>query len=82
MVREIIFPKISTKTDKGIITAWHREIGEQVKAGELLYEVETEKAVHEVESPITGVVSQILVTVGDEVAVDDVLAEIDENEVK
>jgi pyruvate/2-oxoglutarate dehydrogenase complex dihydrolipoamide acyltransferase (E2) component len=81
MSREIIFPKISTKTDKGVITAWHREVGENVKAGELLYEVETEKAVHEVESPITGVLTKILVTIGDEVAVNDVLAEIDEKEV-
>lgn len=81
MKREIVFPKISTKTEGGTITAWHKEVGETVTIGELFYEVETEKAVHEVESPVTGIVTRKIVDVGDEVNVDDVLAEIDEVEV-
>lgn len=81
MKREIIFPKISTKTSTGIITTWFKPVGSEVKAGELLYEVETEKAVHEVESPFAGVVKEVLVEIGDEVNIDDVLAVLDEVEV-
>ncbi|WP_288746148.1 biotin/lipoyl-containing protein [uncultured Enterococcus sp.] len=77
MIREVIFPKISTKTADGIITSWNKAIGESINEGEVLYEVETEKAVHEVESPVTGIVKKVLVDLGDEVHVDDVLAEVE-----
>lgn len=74
MKREVLFPKLSTKTDQGVITEWLQPVDSQVKKGEVLYEVETEKAVHEVEAPFDGKVLEVKVAPGDEVFVDDVLA--------
>lgn len=74
MRREVLFPKLSTKTDQGVITEWLQPLNSQVKKGEILYEVETEKAIHEVEVPFDGKVLEVKVSPGDEVFVDDVLA--------
>ena len=41
MRREVLFPKLSTKTDQGVITEWLQPVDSQVKKGEVLYEVET-----------------------------------------
>lgn len=74
MKREVLFPKLSTKTDQGVITEWLKPVGSKVAIGEILYEVETEKAVHEVEALFAGQVVAVKVSTGDEVFVDDVLA--------
>ncbi|EOT43592.1 biotin/lipoyl-containing protein [Enterococcus columbae] len=74
MKREVLFPKLSTKTDQGVITEWLKPVGSKVAIGEILYEVETEKAVHEVEALFAGQVVDVKVSIGDEVFVDDVLA--------
>jgi pyruvate dehydrogenase E2 component (dihydrolipoamide acetyltransferase) len=50
--------------DEGLIVRWLKEEGDQVQAGESLYELETDKAVTQVESPISGVLSRILLTAG------------------
>ncbi len=45
--------------------AWHKAPGESFKAGEILYEVETEKVNNEVEAPGDGTLLEILVEEGD-----------------
>ena len=40
--------------DEGRIVAWHKRVGDAVAAGDLLFEVETDKATMEVESPTAG----------------------------
>src|SRR5438094_4488223 len=46
--------------DEGRIVAWHKREGDAVAAGEVLFEVETDKATMEVESPAAGTLRRIL----------------------
>jgi len=46
--------------DEGRIVAWHKRVGDAVAAGEVLFEVETDKATMEVESPAAGTLRRIL----------------------
>jgi pyruvate dehydrogenase E2 component (dihydrolipoamide acetyltransferase) len=46
--------------DEGRIVAWHKRVGDAVAAGDLLFEVETDKATMQVESPTTGTLRRIL----------------------
>ena len=46
--------------DEGRIVAWHKRVGDAVAAGDLLFEVETDKATMEVESPTAGTLRRIL----------------------
>ena len=66
---EIVMPKFGLTMTEGLITAWHRKPGDAVKAGELLFEVETEKVTNEVEATSDGILEEILYPEGSVVAV-------------
>jgi pyruvate dehydrogenase E2 component (dihydrolipoyllysine-residue acetyltransferase) len=63
----------------GTIIAWHKHVGDQVTAGDPLCDIEAAKTTIEYESPVTGVLTKILVQVDENVPVNTLLAEIDEN---
>jgi pyruvate dehydrogenase E2 component (dihydrolipoamide acetyltransferase) len=46
---------------EGLVVQWNKKVGDQVVEGELLAEIETEKAAQELESPSDGVLTEILV---------------------
>ena len=77
MEKIIKMPKLSSNMKKGVLAAWNKEIGEEVKKGEILFEVETDKVVSEVESTENGVLKKIMFDEGDEVDVDEIVAIID-----
>jgi pyruvate dehydrogenase E2 component (dihydrolipoamide acetyltransferase) len=56
----VILPKLGLTMDEGRIVAWHKRVGDTVAAGEILFEVETDKATMEVESPTAGTLRRIL----------------------
>jgi len=66
-------PKMSDTMTEGVIVAWHKKVGDTVKAGELLAEIETDKAVMELETYEKGTILHLGVEAGGKVAVDDVL---------
>lgn len=74
MTHEVVFPKLSTKITSGVVVEWAKEVGESVEQGEVLYAVETDKAVHEIEAQCSGKLTQLNVELGQEVNVGDVLA--------
>ena len=71
---EVIIPKLSTTMDEGTIVRWLRNEGDRIQAGETLYELETDKAVMEVESPVSGVLSRILLPAGTTAPLGEVVA--------
>lgn len=76
---EIVYmPKMSDTMSEGVIAAWHKKVGDPVKTGELLAEVETDKATMEYESYNTGTLLYIGAEKGNAVAVNGVLAIIGE----
>ena len=67
-------PKMSDTMTDGVIAAWHKKVGDTVKSGELMAEIETDKATMEYESYDNGTLLYIGAEKGQSVAVDGVLA--------
>ena len=77
MAMEIKLPRQSEKLDESLITFWQVSEGDPVEKGDVLVEVQTEKAISEVEAPESGVIREIVKKRGDTVKVDEVLAVLD-----
>ena len=69
MVEYIIMPKLGFNMDKGTLVKWRKKEGDFIKEQEVIFEVETDKTVMEVEAQVSGVLRKILVTKGEEVPV-------------
>src|SRR5690554_2198854 len=74
MAEIIRMPKMSDTMEEGVIAAWLKKVGDEVKAGDILAEVETDKATMELESYEEGVLLYIGVQEKDAVPVDGVIA--------
>ncbi|NBP67538.1 MAG: pyruvate dehydrogenase complex dihydrolipoamide acetyltransferase [Cytophagia bacterium] len=70
----VLMPKMSDTMNEGVIAAWHKKVGDTVKSGELMAEIETDKATMEYESYNTGTVLYIGAEAGKAIAVNGVLA--------
>ena len=73
-VTSVILPKLGLTMDEGMVVAWLKNEGDRVEAGEILFEVETDKATMEVESPVAGYVRKLLAAAGETVPVTHVIA--------
>jgi pyruvate dehydrogenase E2 component (dihydrolipoamide acetyltransferase) len=71
---EIQMPKLSDTMTEGTLVAWKKKKGDQVSAGEVLAEIETDKATMEWESPEEGTLTEIYVEKGGTVNVGDRIA--------
>jgi pyruvate dehydrogenase E2 component (dihydrolipoamide acetyltransferase) len=74
MAEIVRMPKLSDTMTEGTVAAWHKKVGDKVKSGELLAEIETDKATMEFESYVDGILLYIGVEKGKTVAVDSLLA--------
>lgn len=75
----INFPRPGMGINEGTVARWLRAVGERVHQGEILVEVETAKAIQEIEAPVSGVLRTILVSAGEDVAVNASLGQIEES---
>lgn len=73
-VQVVRMPKLSDTMTDGVVAKWHKKVGDKVKSGELLADIETDKATMEFESFQDGVLLHIGVEEGKSVPVDSVLA--------
>ncbi len=74
MAEIINMPKLGFDMAEGVLVRWVRQVGENINKGEVLAEIETDKATVEVESHFSGVVLQHLVDPGASVPVNDPIA--------
>lgn len=74
MAELVRMPKMSDTMTEGVIAKWHKKVGDTVKAGELMAEIETDKATMDYESFNDGVVLHLGAQEGQAVKVNDVLA--------
>ena len=77
MATEITMPKLSDTMEEGTILKWHVAEGDRVSRGDIIAEVETDKAAMEMEAFDDGVVTAIKVPEGETVAVGTVIAILD-----
>lgn len=74
MAEVILMPRLSDTMTEGVIAAWHKKVGDNVKKGDLLAEVETDKATMELESYKDGTLLHIGTDKGGKLQVNDLLA--------
>jgi pyruvate dehydrogenase E2 component (dihydrolipoamide acetyltransferase) len=63
---DILMPALSPTMEEGTLAKWHVKVGDEVSAGQVIAEIETDKATMEVEAVDEGVVEEILVPAGTE----------------
>ena len=74
MAEIVRMPKMSDTMEEGVIAVWHKKVGDQVESGELMAEIETDKATMDYESFNDGTVLYLGAEEGEAVAVDGILA--------
>jgi len=74
MAEIVRMPKLSDTMEEGVVAEWHKKVGDEVSTGDVLAEIETDKATMEFESFQDGVLLHIGVQAGETAAVDSILA--------
>ncbi len=77
MTTKVILPKAGMGTTEATVTQWLKAEGDPVTQGEVIVEIETAKAVEEIEAPVSGVLSKILLPEGETADVHTEIAEIE-----
>ncbi len=70
----IEMPKLSDTMTEGTVVKWHKQVGDSVEIGDILAEIETDKATMEMEAFDDGVLTEILVKAGEKAVIGGVLA--------
>ena len=79
MSAKIEMPKLSDTMTEGTLVKWHKQVGDFVEIGDVLAEVETDKATMEMEAFDEGTLTEILVQEGEKAVIGSVLAVLDGN---
>lgn len=74
MATELTMPMLGEVMEEGLVLSWKKKEGDSVTKGEHILEVETDKAVMEIEAPATGKIQKILIQEGTTVPVNTLLA--------
>ena len=74
MAVKIVMPRLSLTMKTGSVVRWYKREGEEVKKGEPIVEVLTEKVTYDIEAPESGILRKIYAKEGDEVPVNGLLA--------
>ena len=74
MEEVILMPRLSDTMTEGVIADWHKKVGDQVKKGDILADIETDKATMELESYKEGKLLYTGAQKGEKIAVNDLLA--------
>ncbi|MFA6142442.1 MAG: lipoyl domain-containing protein [Candidatus Omnitrophota bacterium] len=74
---DVKLPPIAEGVNKASVSYWHRSVGDDVKEGEDLVELVTDKATFNLPAPASGKLKEALVSEGDEVSVGQILAKIE-----
>lgn len=75
---EVKVPSLAEGIDKANISYWHKRIGEEIKEGEDLVELVTDKATFNMSASASGILKDILADEGDEVTVGQVIARLEQ----
>lgn len=74
MAEIVYMPKLSDTMTEGVVAEWHKKVGDKVESGDLLAEIESDKATMEFESFQEGVLLHIGIEAGQTAPVDSILA--------
>ena len=77
MAINIEMPKLSDTMTEGTVIKWHKQVGDSVEVGDVLAEIETDKATMEMEAFDDGTITEILVPAGEKAVIGGILAVLD-----
>ncbi|MCX6844980.1 MAG: dihydrolipoamide acetyltransferase family protein [Verrucomicrobia bacterium] len=77
MAINIEMPKLSDTMTEGTLIKWHKQVGDSVEVGDLLAEIETDKATMEMEAFDDGTITEILIKDGEKAVIGGILAVLD-----
>jgi 2-oxoisovalerate dehydrogenase E2 component (dihydrolipoyl transacylase) len=66
---EIIMPSLGETVDEGKVVKWLKKVGDEIKEGDILCEVETDKTAAEIPSTVNGKLTDIIAQEGDTIPV-------------
>lgn len=69
MATAVVLPKLGNSVESCLIQRWHKQVGDAISSGETICEIETDKAVMDVESSVDGIVLALFFAQGDDVPV-------------
>lgn len=78
MITPIKMPNLGAETDEARVSSWLKAVGDTVMEGEVIAEIETDKANVDLEAPASGRITEILVEAGNDAKVGTVLAAFEE----
>ena len=74
MAEFLVMPKLGFDMNEGVLVSWMKGIGDAVESGEVIAEIESDKATLELEAQVTGIVLKLLAQEGDVVPIGDNIA--------
>src|SRR6266545_5030000 len=74
---DVIMPQMGESIAEGTLSRWIKQVGDPIKRDEPIFEISTDKVDAEIPAPAAGVLAEILVTEGQTVAVQTVVATIE-----
>jgi pyruvate dehydrogenase E2 component (dihydrolipoamide acetyltransferase) len=74
---DVIMPQMGESIAEGTLSKWLKKVGDEVKRDEAIFEISTDKVDAEIPSPVAGVLAEVLVTEGQTVAVQTVVARLE-----
>lgn len=80
MTIEIKMPALRPEMESAVLCEWKVKAGDSIKSGEVLFEIETDKVVNQIEAAADMKIVELLAEEGDEVAVNAVVARAEVNE--
>ena len=80
MIIEIKMPALRPEMESAVLCEWKASVGDTVKSGDVLFEIETDKVVNQIEAAADMKIVELLAEEGDEVAVNTVIARAEVNE--
>ncbi len=76
LVTHLTMPKLGLTMTEATLSDWHVGVGAKVEAGDVIYSVESDKSLVDVEAPRSGELTQILVAAGETVSVGTIVGEL------
>jgi len=67
MLQKVLMPKMGQTMEDGTVEKWHKKEGDEVKKGDVLLEIQTDKATMEIEASMSGVVKKLITAEGERV---------------
>lgn len=79
MATNVLMPQMGESITEGTLTKWHKKVGDKIQREEILFEISTDKVDTEIPSPVSGVLVQVLAAEGTVIAVNSIVAVVDES---